>query len=197
MNVELAVIGLGNPGPDYAGTRHNLGFEVLQRLASRFGQPPPSQKHHGLILLGRIEGVSVALVQPMTHVNRSGDCVRAVAELYALPPSRLWVVVDDFQIPLGTLRIRKQGSDGGHNGLSSIIAALGTIAFPRFRLGVGSPPEGVSTVDYVLGRFTADEEEIVKRLLDHATKAVEVSVREGLGLGMSRFNGSVVPDDEE
>jgi PTH1 family peptidyl-tRNA hydrolase len=192
MKAELAVIGLGNPGPEYEGTRHNVGFEVLRRVASRHGRRTAVRQHGAIVIAGNISGTRVSLVQPTTYMNRSGESVRAIAEAEGLSSDRVWVVTDDFQIPIGTLRIRQTGSDGGHNGLASVIQALDTVGFPRFRLGVGSPPERASTVDYVLGQFTNEERAIVDDLVEHAAAAIEAAVRDGLPRAMSRFNGSIL-----
>ena len=195
MSVELAIVGLGNPGLDYEGSRHNVGFEVLRRLADRFGRRTPTQKHRALLLQANIGGSEVLLVQPLTYMNRSGESLSAISAAYELEPKDMWVVVDDFQIPLGTLRIRNKGSHGGHNGLASIIEQFGTSAFPRFRLGIGGPPKEMSTIDFVLGRFSAEERGTMDRLVDHTTKAIEVGVREGLQRAAGRFNGTVIADE--
>jgi len=185
MNAELAVIGLGNPGPKFEGTRHNMGFEVLRRLASRHGRRTVTREHGALIIAGNMSDTPVVFVQPMTYMNRSGESVRAIVEAQGLSSDRVWVVVDDFQIPIGTLRIRRTG-------LASVIQALDTMAFPRFRLGVGSPPAHASAVDHVLGQFTHEERAVVDDLIEHAAAAIEAAVRDGLPRAMSRFNGSIL-----
>ncbi len=195
MSIEIAVLGLGNPGPEFHGTRHNAGAEVVRHLAAQFARKPPTLAHRCLVVTVHMGPASVLLAQPMTYMNRSGEGALAIAQAYGLAPDRVWVVVDDFQIPLGSLRIRTKGSDGGHNGLTSVIDGLGTLDFPRFRLGIGSPPELVSTIDYVLGRFTDEEQATMDRLVEHTAEAVMVAAQQGITRAMSRFNGSIL--DEE
>ena len=195
MSIEIAVLGLGNPGPEYHGTRHNVGAEVVRHLAARFARKPATLAHRCLVVTARMGPASVLLAQPMTYMNRSGEGALAIAEAYNLTPDRLWVVVDDFQISLGSLRIRTKGSDGGHNGLTSIIDALGTLDFPRFRLGTGMPSEHVGAVDYVLGHFTDEEQPTMDRLAEHAAEAVTVAAQQGISRAMSRFNGSILAEE--
>ncbi|GIX07463.1 MAG: peptidyl-tRNA hydrolase [Candidatus Poribacteria bacterium] len=192
MGVEVALIGLGNPGPRYAETRHNLGFRVVDRLLSRWApRATPEAACRSLLYRCQIEGRPVLLAKPLTYMNRSGEAVLQIADRFSLPPDQLWVLVDDFQLPLGTLRIRKKGSDGGHNGLASITAALRTEAFPRFRMGIGQPPNKREVIAYVLGEFSPTEIPIVSRLLDWTADAVQTALKEGIEVAMSRFNGPV------
>lgn len=184
---EWIVLGLGNPGAEYAHTRHNIGFDVIDILASRHRIRLNLHRDHGRYGLGRIADVPVVLAKPMTYMNRSGEAARALLQRYPLEPARLLVVVDDVALPPGKIRVRPSGSDGGHNGLESIIQCLGTQAFPRVRVGIGSPPPG-QMVEYVLSRFSPQEQPIIEEALQRAADAVEVAIAEGVQAAMNRFN---------
>lgn len=184
---EWVVLGLGNPGAEYAHTRHNIGFDVVDILASRHRirlNLHCDQAHYGL---GTIAGIPVLLAKPMTYMNRSGEAVRALLQRYPLEPARLLVIVDDVALPTGRIRVRPSGSDGGHNGLASIIQCVGTQAFPRVRVGIGSPPPG-QMVEYVLSRFQPQEQPIIAEALQRAADAVETIIAEGVQAAMNRFN---------
>lgn len=187
------VLGLGNPGAEYAHTRHNVGFEVVDILANRHRGRLNLHRDHahgGLITLG---DTPVLLAKPMTYMNRSGEAARALLQRYELEPSRLLVIVDDVALPLGRLRVRPSGSDGGHNGLASIIALLGTQAFPRVRVGIGAPPPG-QMVEYVLSRFSPQERLTIEPVLQRAADAVETVITEGVASAMNRFNALPPPE---
>jgi len=171
------VVGLGNVGAEYVGTRHNVGFEVLDRVARRLGASRRAVDQFSESALVQIEdpetgGRRVILAWPTTYMNRSGRAVEELLERLELGPESCLIVLDDFNLPLGAVRFRKRGSAGGHNGLESIIAALGTEEFPRLRLGIGPLPEGASAVDFVLSRFETGELEAVERMLAKAEEAV-------------------------
>jgi NhaA family Na+:H+ antiporter len=183
------VVGLGNPGPRYAGTRHNAGFLVVDRLAESLGvrlEPGPDGRKGR----GRLEGVEFALLEPGELMNRSGGPVaRAVAELPVADPARdLLVVCDDLDLPAGQLRLRKQGGHGGHNGLRDVIACLGTQDFPRLRFGVGRPPPGEDPVEHVLSPFAEEEAAALQARLDEAALAARTFLVEGMDAAMNRFN---------
>lgn len=185
--MEWIVLGLGNPGSDYKGTRHNVGFEVVERLCARHSI---DLKHHGQRSRfgeGLIAGVSVVLAEPLTFMNRSGGAARALLEKYSLPVERLVVIVDDVALPLSTIRVRKSGSAGGHNGLQSVIDSLGSTHFPRVRVGIGSAPPG-HLVDYVLSPFARGERILMEQAYERAADAVECMVTEGVDAAMNRFN---------
>ncbi len=186
------VLGLGNPGAEYAHTRHNIGFDVVDILASRHRIRLSLRRDRAHYGLGLIEGVPVVLAKPMTYMNRSGEAARALLQRYPLDPSRLLVIVDDVALPTGRIRIRPSGSDGGHNGLESIIQSLGTQAFPRVRVGIGTPPPG-QMVEYVLSRFSSQEQPIIDEALQRAADAIEAILREGVQNAMNRFNASSPP----
>lgn len=181
------VAGLGNPGAEYRGTRHNVGFEVVEELAERHGIPMKRRAMRAVIGDGLIAGQRVILVRPMTYMNLSGEAVGAIARMHKLLPERVLVVVDDMALPLGRLRIRPQGSAGGHNGLESIERHLNTRAYPRIRIGVGAARPG-RMVDHVLGRFRPEEREAVAEAIDRAADAVEAILADGLERAMNRFN---------
>lgn len=182
------IIGLGNPGGRYLGTRHNVGFEVVELLAARAGVRLRRGRFRAAQAQARIDDVPVLLVQPHTYMNRSGLAVRAAVAYHQVPTSRVLVVCDDVHLPLGKLRLRRSGSAGGHNGLASIIECLGTEAFPRLRLGVGAPPPGSDQVSYVLSRFAAEEREVIAAAIACAADAAAAWVMLGIEAAMNRFN---------
>ncbi|MFS8902675.1 aminoacyl-tRNA hydrolase [Synechococcus sp. H60.4] len=183
------IVGLGNPGPQYANTRHNCGFMVVDRLAERWGIPLALEKRfQGSYGEGLALGGKRRLLKPETYMNRSGQSVRAVMDWYKLDPASVLVVYDDMDLPLGRLRLRGSGSAGGHNGMKSIIQHLGSEAFPRLRLGVGKPKGHQDMVGHVLGRFEPTEQAVLERVLRAAVEAVECCLQEGLRAAMNRFN---------
>jgi PTH1 family peptidyl-tRNA hydrolase len=192
MANNLIVCGLGNPGPGYRDTRHNLGFWVVDLLCDRFGGRWRHLCDRYLECRIKIGGTPLVLVEPLTYMNLSGTAVRLIsdADREGFDPSGLLVVCDDTALPLGRQRLRAKGSDGGHNGLASIIEALGTERFPRLRLGVGPVPEGVEQADFVLTAFARDELDSARELAVRAADCVESWVREGVDAAMTRFNNS-------
>lgn len=181
------VVGLGNPGSQFAGTRHNVGCLVMDRIAERAGWSGKGrQRDASNVVLGRYRGLDVTLVKPLTYMNESGLAVRKVIAREHAPLGDLLVVVDDFALPFGKLRFREGGGPGGHNGLRSIIAELGTEKFSRLRIGIGDP--GRHAVDHVLSRFEPDEQQRLDELLDAAADAVEEWAREGTNKAANRFN---------
>lgn len=198
------LVGLGNPGPDYARTRHNLGFRVLDVLAARHGLVFGPVRDACAAAEGRIAGVAVALVKPLFYMNRSGEVLvrwlrgrgLAFAEAEGDGLATPLVICDDIALPLGALRLRMRGGAGGHNGLVSLIAALGGEDFPRLRLGV-APPDGSvlpqDWADYVLGEFPAGDWDTSEELAAHAADAVEGVLAEGIELAASRFNRKPPP----
>jgi peptidyl-tRNA hydrolase, PTH1 family len=182
------VVGLGNPGTKYQGTRHNVGFEVIDRLAQGGTRPSFSHKFDGLVAETEIDFRRVLLLKPETFMNLSGRSVGQALRFYKLQPADLLVVCDDLSLPLGKLRIRPGGSDGGQKGLRDIIAHVGTEQVPRLRLGIGERGE-VDAVDFVLSRFRSAERAIIDDALILATQAVAVWVTQGIEPAMNRFNG--------
>jgi len=182
------IVGLGNPGRRYRETRHNVGWEVISRLARRARIAVDEEDGFSDVGRGAIGGTRVILARPQTYVNVSGEAVRDLRRRHRLRPQDIVVVVDDLDLPLGRLRLRASGSAGGHNGLKSIIEAIGTTEFPRLRVGIGRPPEGVDPADHVLTRFTSDEQAVVDAALDRAAEAIETAITEGIETAMNRFN---------
>lgn len=173
------VVGLGNPGPRYASTRHNVGFGVVRLLAERWGDAPWEACCGSLLTPVRVRGRSVWLACPQTFMNRSGCAVAPLREESGLELAQLVVVHDDLDLPLGRLRIRTRGGHGGHNGIRSIVECLGSGDFVRLKLGIGRPAEGVSVVDHVLSPFTTPEQAVLSGLLERAADIVESIVVEG------------------
>lgn len=177
------VVGLGNPGREYADTRHNVGFLLVDRLAAR---DRAGWRHERRWQADVARAGAVHLCKPLTYMNLSGQSVRAVADFYKIEPGQVLVILDDFALPLGKLRIRPSGSSGGHNGLKSVIEHLGTTSVPRLRIGIGSAEQ--STVDHVLGRFALAEREPLAQSLDRAIDAVECAQTRGLEAAMNTYN---------
>ena len=184
------IIGLGNPGPAYQSTRHNVGWWVIERLARRWHAGPPRARHRAAVATTTFRGATVLLVRPLTYMNESGAAVRALVAAENLVTSDLLVVYDELALPLGQLRVRPQGGAGGHKGLGSVLAALGTQAVPRLRIGIGQLPPGVDRVSYVLGDFTAEERPVAEDAADRAAAAAECVLRDGLIAAMDRYNAA-------
>ncbi len=184
------IVGLGNPGKKYTGTRHNVGYMVLDLLSRRWGIEIDKQRFDGLVGLGRYAGEQILLLKPETFMNRSGQAVRAAMDFYKLEPKDLVVIYDDMALPVGQLRIRQQGSAGGHNGLSDVINHAGTEQVGRIRIGIGSPPPVIDAVNYVLGQFRSDERANIDEAIGFAAEAVEVILSEGWTRAMEKFNRS-------
>lgn len=182
------IAGLGNPGPRYRNTRHNLGFMLLDRLAGRLGADFDKEKHQGLIARATWRGEKLLLVKPLTFMNRSGDCLARVCRNAIFDPADLLVAVDDINLPLGKLRLRAGGSAGGHNGLKSIIERVGSPDFHRMRMGVGDDRRNDALSGHVLSTFAPDEREPVAESLERGTEAVLLWVVEGIGPAMNAYN---------
>jgi PTH1 family peptidyl-tRNA hydrolase len=191
------VVGLGNPGKQYAATRHNVGWMVLDRLAERAGWAGHARaRDAAATVFGRYRDTDLLLAKPTTYMNLSGVAVRKLLARHRAPLSDLLVVVDDFALPLGRLRLRGEGSAGGHNGLRSIIAELGNQDFARLRVGIGEPPER-GAIDHVLSRFGAAERPVLEQVLDAAADAVEDWARDGMPRTANRWNGWRPAADEQ
>ncbi len=188
MAVIKLVVGLGNPGTKYQETRHNIGFELVDRLARGGRGAAFSRNFDGLVAETEIDFRRVLLLKPETFMNLSGRSVGQVVRFYKLALSDILVVCDDLSLPLGKLRIRPGGSDGGQKGLRDIAAHLGTDQFPRLRIGIGDQDD-VDAVDYVLSRFRSAERPIIDDALILASQAVAVWVTQGIDVAMNRFNG--------
>lgn len=202
------VVGLGNPGKQYDGTRHNVGFEVIAELARRFFSGRPQVKHEAELAEFILKGEKILLVSPLTFMNLSGRSVRPLVDFYKLPLEDLMVISDDLSLPTGNLRIKAKGSSGGQKGIENIIQLLGTTEFPRMRVGIDPTPPRWSTSDYVLGKFTDQQRPLVDEAVKKAADAIELWASEGITACMNRFNtrkpkppkvkkAAEVPDQDE
>ena len=183
------IAGLGNPGKQYEGSRHNAGFSSVDILADKLGISINENKHKGLCGKGIIGGEKVILLKPQTYMNLSGESLRAASDFYKIEPENIIVIYDDIDLAVGHLRVRVKGSAGGHNGIKSIIAHLGTQEFPRVRVGVGAKPDRMDLADYVLGRFSQIERPVMEEAFETAAQAAIAIVEEGIDKAMNRFNG--------
>lgn len=186
--VEWLVAGLGNPGPKYRDTRHNVGWWSLDDLAARGGGKFKASGASSEVSEIEPGGKRVLLARPLTYVNRSGDAMRHLMRKHHVTADRLIVIYDDLNLEPGTVRIRKQGGAGGHNGMKSIIATLATEEFARIRIGVGRPAGSGEQIDYVLGRMSPKEREVVRNAATRAADAAETAILDGLESAMNRFN---------
>ena len=190
MDSFFIIVGLGNPGRKYDGTRHNVGFDVIDELVDRFHIGGPEKFGKSMIGKGRIGDRKVILVKPMTYMNLSGEAVQEIVHYFKVDPGRdLVVISDDIDLEVGQLRIRKKGSAGGHNGLKNIVQHLGNGDFTRIRVGVGGKPDpGYELMDYVLGHFSGEDRKVMEEAVSKAADAVACMVTDGVDLAMNRFN---------
>lgn len=189
------ILGLGNPGPEYERTPHNLGFQAIDVLAERAAIRLTRPEAKAYVGRGVVVGQEVILAKPQTYMNLSGVSVRLLLEKYELDPADMIVLVDDVDLPWGHLRIRERGSAGTHNGLKSIVASIGTQEFVRIRLGAGTARLPGELSDYVLSPMGRSEREIAERMVGEAAQAVELIFTEGIGKAMSRFNRKTSPSE--
>lgn len=183
------IVGLGNPGTQYERTRHNVGFDVIDRIARRYMPAEIAKsRFHGLLLDGSIDGERAMLLKPTTYMNRSGTAVSEAVTFYKLDPAEaLLIIVDDVALPCGTIRIRTSGGAGGHNGLGDIERRIGTQQYARLRIGI-DPPGDAPQKDYVLGRFSPEQQERIAPALDDAVDACVCWIKHGAVEAMNRFN---------
>ncbi len=187
--VMKIIAGLGNPGKKYAHTRHNAGFETMDRLAEKYGIRIETEKFRALTGTGLIDGTKVLLLKPLTYMNNSGISIRAACDFYKLNPEEdLIVICDDIALPPGQLRVRAKGSAGGHNGLKNIISQLGTQEFTRVRIGVGEEPAGSDLADYVLATFPRDEQAEMEEAFTRAGEAAVLLLTRDAGTVMNQYN---------
>lgn len=202
--IPQLIVGLGNPEPKYEQTRHNIGFAAVDAASGAWQIPlSENRKFQGAFGEGKLNADKIRLLKPLTYMNNSGMAIRAVTDWYKLPPSSLLVIYDDMDLPLGKLRLRLSGSAGGHNGMKSAIAHLGTQNFPRLRIGIGKQDtikNDSSTISYVLGRFSSAENQIVSEVLQLVLEALELAVKQGIEKAMNRYNNrsiSVTQDKKQ
>lgn len=181
------IVGLGNPGNEYEDTRHNIGFKVVDNIAKEYNIEINRQKFKGIYGEGFIDKEKIILLKPTTYMNLSGESVRAVVDFYNIDNDHILVIYDDISLEIGTLRIREKGSAGGHNGIKSIIAHLGSDVFSRIKVGVGQP--NVDLIKYVLGKFTQEEKVVVSESIEASTKAAREIINNDVKTAMNQFNG--------
>ncbi|WP_075743361.1 MULTISPECIES: aminoacyl-tRNA hydrolase [Actinoalloteichus] len=182
------VVGLGNPGPSYAGNRHNIGFMVLDELATRVGGKFKSHKSSAELVEGRLAGRRAALAKPKSYMNLSGGAVAGAVRFFKIPPASVIVVHDELDLPFGTVRMKLGGGDNGHNGLRSITSSLGTKDYLRVRCGIGRPPGRMDPAAFVLRDFSTVERKELPFFVDHSADAVEALMTEGLEAAQNRFH---------
>ncbi len=183
------LIGLGNPGREYANTRHNFGFMTIDRLAVRLNAQGMKVQSKAIVTTASYEGRKLILCKPQTYMNLSGQSVQGLAHFYKIPNENLMILSDDLDLPFGTIRIRASGGPGGQRGLSSILEKLGTKDIPRMRLGIGRPPGRMEPADYVLQNFSRDDLQSISEILDRAADAALEFVTNGLTAAMNKYNG--------
>lgn len=186
------IAGLGNPGQTYDNTRHNVGWHVLDNIARLADIRIYINRNNGLTGSGFYEGEKLLLVKPLTYMNLSGECISSLARYYKLAPEDILVVCDDVYLPLGQLRLRRSGSDGGHNGLKNIIQLLGSQDFPRLRLGVGPQPEGMDLIDFVLRQMSGEEAKSCRTAEENAARAALLWASQGIGPAMNEYNKRII-----
>ncbi len=189
------IVGLGNPGPDYAGNRHNAGFMVADLLAGRIGARFRAGRFRASVAEGRLGGQPVTLGKPLTYMNLSGGPVAGLCGYYKVPPGQLVVIHDELDLPFGTIRLKQGGGDNGHNGLRAVTASLGTREYCRVRFGIGRPPGRMDPAAFVLRDFSVAERKELPFLLDRAADATEVLITKGLAAAQNAFHGGA-PGEE-
>lgn len=190
------IVGLGNPSKEYEGTRHNVGFDVIDAIADKYNISVTDRKNRAFCGKGIIAGQKVLLAKPQTYMNLSGESVRGLVDYYKIDEeTELLVIFDDISLDVGQLRIRKKGSAGGHNGIKNIIANLGTNVFQRIKVGVGEKPKEYDLADYVLGHFSKAEKEQMEEGYKHVIEAVELILQGEIDTAMNQFNKKVVREE--
>ena len=182
------IAGLGKKTKNYEGTRHNIGFTMIDAIGEKFGIDVTTKKHKALVGRGIIDGMRVILAKPQTYMNLSGESIREIADFYKIEPENIIIIYDDISLDVGRLRIRKKGSAGGHNGIKNIIAHLGTQEFPRIKVGIGNKPEGWDLADYVLSKYSKAEQEALKEASDDVIGAVRLMIMDDIDAAMNRYN---------
>lgn len=189
------VVGLGNPGREHGGNRHNIGWHIADRFVAAHEWRFSKRQNDALVALGRIGETRVVVAKPQTFMNLSGRSVQPLARFYKTPPDRTLVVYDDLDLPFGVLRLREKGGAGGHNGMRSIIERMGSGDFPRLRVGIGRPPGRMDPAAFVLRDFDSIEQAELPGILDRAVRAIELFIVEGISAAMNTFNVSPEKSD--
>ena len=184
----MIIVGLGNPGPKYSGTRHNIGFQCIDRMAKRWGIEVSERRAKAVLGKGSYRGQNVVLAKPRTFMNHSGEGLRYLLARFSAVPADLLVIYDEMALPMGKLRLRAAGSDAGHNGIRSIIDCLNTVEFPRLRIGIGRPDPESNNVTHVLDRFSQEEQTVIDEVVDRVILATECILEESLERAMNKFN---------
>jgi peptidyl-tRNA hydrolase, PTH1 family len=187
------IVGLGNPGTEYAGNRHNCGFMVADLLAGRIGARFKRDRSRARVAVGQLAGFPVTLAKPQSFMNASGGSVAALRSFYKIPAERIVVIHDELDIPFGTIRLKQGGGDNGHNGLRSVTAALGTRDYLRVRVGIGRPPGRMDPADFVLHDFSAAERKVLPDILERSADAVEAVLQRGLAAAQNEFHAAGSP----
>ena len=189
------IVGLGNPGPEYDRTRHNMGFKVIDKLSAKYSIEVNHSKFKGMYGTGLINGEKIILFKPYTYMNLSGEAVEQIAAFYKVSLEDLIVIYDDIDIAPGLIRIRKSGSAGSHNGMKSVTQMMGSTAFPRVRVGTGKPDNADHLIEYVIGAIDEDEKPLLEEGIQKAADAVSMIIEENIDLAMNRFN--IRPEKED
>ena len=182
------IVGLGNPEEEYSGTRHNMGFDTINKICEKHNIKAVKNKFNGLYEKCIIEGKEVILLKPQTYMNLSGVCVREFANFYKITASNILIIYDDMDIDVGKIKIRKKGNPGSHNGMKSIVENLGTIEFPRIRIGIGKPMENEDKIKYVIGKLSNKTKEELEEGTTKAAEAVTQILKDGIDTAMNKFN---------
>ena len=190
------IVGLGNPGPRFADTRHNVGWRVLDLVAHQLQIRVSERRPKAVLGTGYFAGRQVVLAKPRTFMNNSGEAVEYLLARFGGNGSNLLIIYDEMALPVGRIRIRASGSDAGHNGIRSIISAVGGTNFPRLRVGIGAPPQGVEGRDYVLGKFSEDESGAIAAAVDRSAAAIRCLLEENINVAMNYFNQDPAKQDE-
>ncbi|MBL8065776.1 MAG: aminoacyl-tRNA hydrolase [Chthonomonadaceae bacterium] len=185
--VDALIVGLGNFGPEYSGTRHNVGFDVIKFLAEKYKIKLSTYKYQANFGIGRMQGRSVVLAKPMTYMNLSGRAVSSLAAKFGTKAQQILVIADDLDLEVGRVKVKAKGSSGGHNGHKSIIQSLGSDEYPRIKIGIS---KGARGVDHVLGRFNQDERTLIDRATETSAEAVTIWLDQGIEAAMNRINGA-------
>ncbi|MBO4293578.1 MAG: aminoacyl-tRNA hydrolase [Clostridia bacterium] len=182
------IVGLGNPEEEYANTRHNMGFDVINKISKNYNIEVAKTKFEGLYGKGEIEGEKVILLKPQTYMNLSGHAVRKFVDFFKIEPENVVVIFDDIDIEKGQIKIRKLGSGGSHKGMQSVIQMMGTEKIPRIRVGIGSPENKKEMIEYVISKIKKEEKELLEPGIEKAGEAVKTIIKEGLDKAMNKFN---------